>query len=176
MLQAQIDIVDESGHTEESATILGSGRVSIGKRATGGLLHADEAELDFVAVTQDGAEVVIQVKAAPNQNQGDTRIALGSAKKAFELFIEAVDRRVKVTRVVAAGNLLRGNAIIHTPAPVNDPLASSLVRRTQALAARGAVAVSQQLQRLRDQGKIDESGKLLVPFPDDMKVGSKTDL
>ena len=31
-------------------------------------------------------------------------------------------------------------------------------------------------QRLRDQGKIDEHGNLLVPWPDDMQPGSTTDL
>jgi hypothetical protein len=64
----------------------------------------------------------------------------------------------------------------HVDGEQTDPVESSLVRRAQASAARGATAVSQQLQRLRDQGKIDDNDRLLVPIPDDMKPGSQTDL
>jgi hypothetical protein len=74
-----------------------------------------------------------------------------------------------VKQVIVRGELLRGSAVIHT-----SP--SSLVSRAQASAARGAVEVTQQLQRLHAQGKIDENGNVLVPWPDDMKAGSSTDL
>jgi hypothetical protein len=84
-------------------------------------------------------------------------------------FIEEARRYVKVKQVFVSGELLRGGAVIHsTP--------SSLLRRAQASAAQGAALVTQQLQRLRDQGKIDEHGNVLVPWPDDMKPGSSTDL
>jgi hypothetical protein len=169
MLQAQIEIVDESGRTEESARILGSGRVSIGKRTTGGLLHVDEAESDYGSVVKDGAEVVVQLKS------GSARYALDALHRAIDVFLDEAVRHLKVTQVVADGDLLAGNAIIRT-LPSSAPLGSSLVRRAQASAARGAVAVSQQLQRLRDQGKLDESDRLLVPLPADMKPGSQTDL
>lgn len=55
-------------------------------------------------------------------------------------------------------------------------LASSLIDRAQASAKRGAAEVTEQLRRLRDQGKIDERGNILVPWPDDMNAGSSTDL
>jgi hypothetical protein len=64
MLQAQIDIIDEAGHTEESMTILGSGQVSLGARQTGGYLHADEAATDLAVIVQEDARVSINVKVA----------------------------------------------------------------------------------------------------------------
>jgi hypothetical protein len=53
---------------------------------------------------------------------------------------------------------------------------SSLLSRARASIARGTVEVAQELQRLREQGKIDEHGNILVPWPDDMKPDSPTDL
>jgi hypothetical protein len=73
------------------------------------------------------------------------------------------------TEESVSGERMSGGAVIHSTS-------SSLVSRAQASAARGAVKVTQQLQRLRDQGKIDEHGNILVPWPDDMKPGSSTDL
>jgi hypothetical protein len=93
MLQAQIEIVDEAGQTEESVTIIGSGRVSLGTRQTGGYLHADEAANDIAVIVQDGARVSIDVK-VEDALQGDSDvIALGSlevasAQRAFSAFIE----------------------------------------------------------------------------------------
>jgi hypothetical protein len=55
-------------------------------------------------------------------------------------------------------------------------LASSLIDRAQVSAERGAAEVAEQLRRLRDQGKIDERGNILVPWPDDMNASSSTDL
>jgi hypothetical protein len=174
MLQAQIEIVDEDGQTEESVTILGSGRVSLGTRQTGGYLHADEAAPDLAVITQDGGRVSIEVKVANSLQRDNVFIAFGSidvalAQKAFVAFIERSRRFIKVKQTVVNGELLSGGAVIHTTP-------SSLVRRAQASAARGAVEVTQELQQLRDQGKIDEDGNVLVPWPDDMKPGSSADL
>jgi hypothetical protein len=174
MLQAQIEIVDEAGHTEESMTILGSGRVSLGTRQTGGYLHADEAAPDLAVIYHDGTHVSIEVKVA-NALQRDGsfiglgRLELAAARKGVVAFIEQLRRYVKVKQIFVTGELLNGNAVIHT-AP------SSLISRAEASAAQGAVELAQQLQRLRDQGKIDEHGKILVPWPDDTKPGSSTDL
>jgi len=74
-----------------------------------------------------------------------------------------------VKQIIVNGELLSGSAAIHSTS-------SSLVRRAQAAAARGAVEVTKELQQLRDQGKIDEHGNILVPLPDDMRPGSATDL
>jgi hypothetical protein len=74
-----------------------------------------------------------------------------------------------VKQTFVNGELLRGGAVIHS-AP------SSLVRRARASIAQGAIEVAQELQQLRDQGKIDEHGNLLVPWPDDMNPDSATDL
>ncbi len=174
MLQAQIDIVDEAGHTEESMTILGSGRVSLGTRQTGGYLHADEAATDLAVIVQDGARVSIDVKVA-NALQRDNgfitqgALDLAPMRNTTVAFIEQLRRYVKVKQIFVNGELVRGGAVIHSTT-------SSLIRRAQASAARGAIEVTQRLQRLRDQGKIDEHGNILVPWPDDMKPGSSTDL
>jgi len=79
MLQAQIDIVDEAGHTEESVTIVGSGRVSLGARQTGGYLHADEAAPDLAVIAQDGGRVSIEVKAANALQRDNAFLATGSS-------------------------------------------------------------------------------------------------
>jgi hypothetical protein len=178
MLQAQIDIVDEAGHTEESVTILGSGRISLGTRQTGGYLHADEAAPDLAVIIQDGARVSIEVKVANALQRDNVFMArgfldLGPAQAGTVAFIEQVRRYVKVKQIFVSGDLLSGGAVIHST-PSSFP--SSLVRRAQASAAQGALEVTQELRRLRDEGKIDEHGNLLVPWPDDMKPGSSTDL
>jgi len=174
MLQAQIEIVDEAGRTEESMTILGSGRVSLGARQTGGYLHADEAATDLVVIIQEDARVSINVKVANAIECDSAFIAPGSVHHvsthhAMVAFIEQARRYVKVKQIFVNGELLSGDAIIYY-----GP--SSLVRRAQASAALGAIEVTKELQALRDQGKIDEHGKLLVPWPDDMKPGSSSDL
>ena len=174
MLQAQIEIVDEAGHTEESVTIVGSGRVSLGTSPEGGYLHADEAATDLAVIAHDGERVSIDVK-VENALQRDSAfitrgsVDLASTQHPMVAFIEQARRYVRVKQVFVSGELLRGGAVIHS-------MPSSLVRRAQASAARGAIEVTQQLQRLRDQGKIDEHGNLLVPWPDDMKPDSPTDL
>ena len=137
MLQAQIDILDDAGQTEESVTILGSGQVSLGRRETGGYLHADEAAPDLAVITQDGARVLIEVK-VPNVLQRDeVFVAKGSydltfARSAYLAFLEATRRRyLRVKQVAVSGQLLRGNAIIHMSSP-------SLIDRARAAAERGA--------------------------------------
>jgi hypothetical protein len=170
MLQAQIDIVDETGHTEESITILGTGRVSLGIRPRGGYLHADEAAPDLAVIVHDGVQLSIEVKVANSLQRDNSFIGLGRLDLATTrdntvVFIEQLHRYVKVKQIFVTGELLSGSAVIHTTP-------SSLITRARASAAQ----VSQQLERLRDQGKIDEHGKILVPWPDDMKPGSPTDL
>ncbi|TMQ09137.1 MAG: hypothetical protein E6J90_38620 [Deltaproteobacteria bacterium] len=174
MLQAQIDIIDEAGHPEESVTIVGSGRVSLGRRETGGYLHVDEAAPDIAVISHDGRRLLIEVKVANALQRDNDFLAAGSldlslARDATVAFIEQFGRYVSVKQNVVHGELLSGSAIIQTRP-------SSLISRAQALAARGAAEVTQQLQRLRDQGKIDEHGNVLVPWPDDMQPGSTTDL
>lgn len=174
MLQAQIEIVDEAGQTEESVTILGAGRVSLGTRQTGGYLHADEAAPDLAVITQDGERVSIEVKVANSLQRDNTFIAKGSFNLSFAqhplvAFILQLHRYVKVKQTVVTGELMSGGVVIHS-----TPL--SLHARARASIARGAVEVAQELQELRDQGKIDEHGNLLVPWPDDMKPDSSTDL
>jgi hypothetical protein len=175
MLQAQIEILDEAGHTEESMTILGSGRVSVGTRQTGGYLHADEAATDLAVIVQDGPRVSIDVKVANALQRDNGFITQGSLdlapmRNTAIAFIEQLRRYVKVKQIFVNGELLRGGgAVIHSTT-------SSLIRRAQASSAQGAIEVTQRLQRLRDQGKIDEHGNILVPWPDDMKPGSSTDL
>jgi hypothetical protein len=65
--------------------------------------------------------------------------------------------------------LLIGGAVIRsTP--------SSFQSRLDEMAARGTRRVTEQLDRLRAQGKIDDRGNLLVALPDDMCPDSKTDV
>jgi hypothetical protein len=174
MLQAQIDIVDEAGHTEESVTLVGPGRIALGTRQAGGYLHATEAPRDLAVITQLGNRISIEVKVA-NALQRDSgfippgSLELAPSQNATVAFIEQLRRYVKVRQVFVSGELLSGSAVIHTTP-------SSLVTRARASAARGALEVTQQLDRLRDQGKIDERGDVLVDWPDDMKPGSATDL
>jgi hypothetical protein len=173
MLQAQIDIIDETGHTEESVTIVGSGRVWLGMRDTGGYLHADEAAPDLAVICQEGTRVSIEVKVANALQRDNALVGIGSfelapARDATIAFVEQLHRYVRVKQLVVHGELLRGGAIIHTTP-------SSLVRRAQASAARGAVEVTEQLQRLREQGKIDEDGNILVAWPDDRASRASAD-
>lgn len=184
MLQAQIDIVDEAGHTEESMTILGSGRVSLGARETGGYLHADEIETDLAVIVQDGTSVSIDVK-EQNAHQPGAHIKLelvepGAAPRQHVMFIETLRRRLEVRQVFVDGDLLQGNALFHTMVPaarvVPAMMSSSLIRRAQPLIAQGALEVTRELRELREQGKIDEHGDLIVPWPDDMRPDSPTDL
>lgn len=175
MLQAQIDIVDEAGHVEESMLIVGSGRVSIGTRPTGGYLHTDEAETDLIVVTRDGMQTLIQVKTGPASAPVPLFVEDGTTLRKHVSFIEALRRHLEIQQIFVAGALLQGNAIIQRVAP-SGALSSSLVRRAQASIARGTAEVTEQLQRLRGQGKIDEEGNVLVPWPDDMQPGSTTDL
>jgi len=173
MLQAQIDIVDEAGQTEESVTILGSGRVSLGTRETGGYLHADEAGVDLAVITQDGERLLIQVKAPNSLQRDNTFIAKGSFNLSFEhalvAFILQHGRYLKVKQTAVNGELISGGAVIHsTP--------SSLDARVRASIAQGSIEVAQELQELRAAGKIDEQGNVLVACPDDMQPDSSTDL
>src|SRR5882724_7162471 len=119
MLQAQIDIVDEAGHTEESVTILGSGRVSLGARPTGGYLHADEAAPDLAVIAQDGERVWIQVKVANALQRDNTFIATGAfdfslAQPALIAFVLHLRRFIKVQQTVVSGELMSGGAVIHS--------------------------------------------------------------
>jgi hypothetical protein len=174
MLQAQIDIVDEAGQTEESVTILGPGRVSLGMRPSGGYLHVDEAAPDLAVITQDGGLLSIDVKVAGSLQRDNNFIAKGSlslsfAPHALVAYILQLRRYVKVKQTVVNGELMSGGAVIHSTS-------SSLLDRARVAIAQGSVEVARELQELRDQGKIDELGNILVPLPDDMKPDSSTDL
>src|SRR5882762_7931483 len=113
MLQAQIDIIDEAGHPEESVTIVGSGRVSLGRRETGGYLHADEAAPDIAVISHDGLRVLIEVKVANALQRDNGFLATGSfdlgpARDATVAFIEPFHRYVSVKQNIVHGELLRG--------------------------------------------------------------------
>lgn len=172
MLQAQIEIVDEAGHTEDLVTIVGAGQVSVGMRA-GSCLHTDEATPDLAVIWHSGSRVWVQVKAANALRQHDRYLAQGSidvVQPVFVAFIEAPRRYLKVRPLrVDGAALLAGGAVIRsTP--------SSFQSRLDEMAARGAQRVTEQLDRLRTQGKIDDRGNLLVALPDDMRPDSKTDV
>ena len=98
MLQAQIDIIDEAGHTEDSVTILGRGQVSLGFR-NGSYLHSDEAQPDLAVISHDGARVLVQVKAANMLRRDNQLLAIGSVPvttaPAFVVFIAALRRYVR---------------------------------------------------------------------------------
>jgi hypothetical protein len=173
MLQAQIDIVDEAGHTEESVTIVGSGRVSLGQRPTGGYLHADEADTDLAVIVLDlMLSINVKIKNALRLDTGllaQGPLDLTDTRTDVSAVMEGLRRRLHVKQVLVNSELWSGGAVIHT-------IPSSLIARAEASAARGAIEVSQQLERLRDQGKIDERGNILVALPADMKPDSSTNL
>src|SRR5262245_41574048 len=135
-------------------TILGSGRVAVGARGTGGYLHVDEALPDLAVIVHDGSSVSIEVKVANALQRDNTLIAPGRLEVAaapdnMVAFIQQLHRYLKVKQIFVTGELVQGRAVIHTKP-------SSVLSRAQALAAQGAIEVSQRLRRLRDQGKIDE--------------------
>jgi hypothetical protein len=92
-------------------------------------------------------------------------------KEVFVATIQAMKRQMRVRTIIVPGSSLvgtRGAVIRSQPSGLEAWAARS--------AAQGAVVVSDQLARLRAEGKIDENGKVLVELPDDMKPGSGTDV
>jgi hypothetical protein len=125
-------------------------------------------------ITQDGGLLSIDVKVAGTLQRDNTFIARGSLNLSFAphavvAYILQLRRYVKVTQTVINGELMSGGAVIHS-------MPSSLIDRARATIAQGSIEVARELQELRDQGKIDELGNILVPLPDDMKPDSTTDL
>jgi hypothetical protein len=126
MLLAQIEIVDETGHIEESMTIIGSGRVSLGRRQTGGYLHVDEIATDLAVIVQGGGRVSIEVKVENSLQHEATFVARGSLDLASAQnerlgFVEQVRRYVEVKQVFVSGELLSGSAIVRNMVPSSLP-------------------------------------------------------
>jgi hypothetical protein len=178
MLQAQIEIVDEGGRTEDSVTIVGSGEVSL-RMHNGSYLHVDIAGLvkdstsELAVISHSGSEITVQVKAGNALRQGGRYLAPGAVDVAEVWFVAEIERFRRVLKVrtvwVKGSALLAGGAVIRsTP--------SSLQSRLDEMALRGTQRVRDQLGRLQSQGKIDAAGDLLVPWPEDMKADSKTDV
>jgi hypothetical protein len=92
-------------------------------------------------------------------------------KEAFVEWLEVIKRKMRVRTITVPGSTLLGGrgAVIRS-----QP--SELEAWTAQSATRGAAVVTEELARLRAEGKIDENGKVLVELPNDMKPGSGTDV
>ncbi|HEY4242311.1 MAG TPA: hypothetical protein VGM88_20980 [Kofleriaceae bacterium] len=59
------------------------------------------------------------------------------------------------------------------PAIEESPISEAKLRP---MIEEGTRIVREELAKLRAEGKIDEHGNILVPWPDDMRPDSETDL
>lgn len=175
LTEAEIEILDESGHVEDRVRIVGSGEVALATAGTPRLLLLAEglADIDAVIKLRDGA-VTIEAKKhqALHVDEGFLPMAEPyAAQRAVIATLAAINRRLRVRTVqVPNSSLLSpdGAVIRDQPSTFEHWLSES--------AARGAAEVSEELASLRERGMIDEQGQTLVPFPEDMSPESKTDV
>jgi len=177
LAHAQMEIVDDAGQIEDRVSIVGAGEVGL---ATQGRceFHVASPESagpppDAVIVLRDGA-VFVEAR-APGTLRVNGR-DLGRAERLVvdrELIahIAAMHRRLWVRTVflTTASLLSAAGAVIRTKPTRLEAWSAGAV-------ARGARKVSEHLARLRDNGSIDENGKLLVPLPLDMNPDSSTEV
>ena len=178
LTEAQIEIVDPAGIVEDRVNIVGGGEVGLSTRDRKCEFHAISSEhgdhdIDVVISLRDGM-VFVQAKAAQTLRVNGKYLAAAekmNVHRELIAFIAAAEARLRVRTVVlvASSLLSAAGAVIR-----NRP--SALESWSLRSATRGARKVSEHLARLRANGSIDESGKLLVPLPDDVKPGSPTDV
>lgn len=178
LAQAQIEIVDDAGETQDRVLIVGAGEVEL---ATQGrcelrvvLPERAGPSPDVLIALRDGA-VIVEAKAPGtlqvNGKALDCAERLAVDRELIAQILTAMHRhlRVRATRLTTASLLSPAGAVIRTkPTPLE-------AWSTRA-AARGARKVSEHLARLRASGTIDENGQLLVPLPADMNPDSSTDV
>lgn len=175
LTEAEIEILDESGHIEDRVRIVGSGEVALATAGTPRLLIVAEGASDIDAIIKllDGA-VTIEAKKhqALHVDEGFLPMAEPyAAQRATIATLAAVNRRLRVraVQVPNASQMGPGGVVIR-----EQP--SSFERWLSESTAKGAAEVSEELAWLRERGMIDEQGRILVPFPEDMSPESKTDV
>jgi hypothetical protein len=175
LTEAQIEIVDDAGHVEDRVRIVGTGEVALATKGTSRLQMTsdDPTDVDAVITLRDGA-VTIEAKKHQALHVDGVFLPMEKPRQVQQqliAFIAAVKRHLHVRTVVArTASLMGPGGVVIRDEP------SELEQWLSAAAARGAVKVSEQLTRLRARGIIDDQGKLLVPFPEDMNPESKTDV
>lgn len=175
LTEAQIEIVDDAGHVEDRVRIVGTGEVALATNGTSRLQVITEgpAEIDAIIRLRDGF-VTIEAKKPDALRVNDAFLPMAQPRdiqRALIAFIYAARRHLHVRTIEDPSSSLMSPA-----GAVIREQPSELVRQAAAAAAKGIAKVQEHLARLRERGAIDEQGKLLVPFPEDMKPESKTDL
>ena len=175
LTEAQIEIVDDAGRVEDRVRIVGTGEVALATRGESCLqvVPDDPADVDAVIALHDG-NVTIEVKKHQALRVDDGFLPMAGPRevqRGLVALIVAVRRHLHVRTVVdpAASLMSPAGAVIR-----DQP--SELRRWSSEAAARGAAKVNEHLARLRARGAIDDGGRLLVPMPEDMDPGSKTDV
>jgi hypothetical protein len=175
LTEAQIEIVDEAGRVEDRVRIVGAGEVALATQGRSRLEVApdDPASVDAVITLRDGY-IYVEAKKHQALRVDDAFLPAAAPRevqRGLIALIVAVRRHLHVRAVVdpAASLMSPAGAVIR-----DQP--SDLMRWSAEAAARGVARVSEHLARLRARGMIDEGGRLLVPPPDDMSPGSKTDV
>lgn len=173
LAQALIEIVDESGTTEDSVMIMGPGEISLGAR-DGTYLHVDRASPDIAVILQTGDQLSIQIKLDDAIRQDEDFLAIGPivvpGNTEFIGFIQKLQRFVRVRSIMIEAALLTVNGVVFRTQR------SRLQQLADRSIAVGRKQVTEQLARLRARQVIDARGNLLVPAPADMDPGSSTDL
>ena len=175
LTEAQIEIVDEAGHVEDRVRIVGTGEVALATkdRAWLQLPSEDPTDVDAIIALRDGF-VVVEAKKPRALRVDEDFLPIAQPRgvpDGLVALIAAVNRHlhVRTVEVPSASAMGPGGIVIREET-------SDFERWLDESAARGAAEVSEQLADLRARGMIDEHGKLLVPFPEDMNPDSKTDV
>lgn len=175
LTEAQIEIVDETGHVEDRVRIVGTGEIALATkdRAWFQLTSDDPADVDAI-IALHGGSVTVEARKPKALRVDDAFLPMAQPRgvpRVLVALIAAVKRtlRVRTVELPTASLMTPGGAVIREET-------SDFERRLSESVARGAAKVSEQLADLRARGMIDEQGKLLVPLPEDMRPDSKTDV
>jgi hypothetical protein len=175
LTEAQIEIVDEAGHVEDRVRIVGAGEIALATKDRARLQSTSEDPADVDAIIAlRGGSVTVEAKKPRALRVDDEFLPMAQPRfvpQGLNALIAAVRRTLRVRTVEdpTASPMGPGGIVIR-----EEP--SELVRQASAAATKGLVKVREHLDRLRARGAIDEQGRLLVPPPEDMNPGSKTDL
>src|SRR5689334_15199975 len=173
LAEAQVEIVDDADEVSDRVRIVGSGEIGLATKGRCELQvvssEGGRAQPDMVIVLRDGAAFV-EVKAPGKLHVNGKELGRAerlAVDRELIVHIATMHRRLRVrTTFLANASLLSpAGAVIRTTP-------SQLEAWAMHAAARGALEVTEELARLRANGSIDENGKLLVPFPADMKPDS----
>jgi hypothetical protein len=175
LTEAQIEIVDDSGQVEDRVRIVGNGEVALATKGTSRfqLTSDDPADVDAIIRLRDGA-VTVEARKHQALRVDDAFLPMEKPRDVHQqlrALVVAVRRHLHVTTaVVPTSSLMGSGGVVIRDQP------SELARQAAAAAAKGVARMNAHLDRLRARGAIDDRGRLLVPFPEDMNPESKTDV